>query len=128
MYGSLKTAHYYGATDNTDILIQHKDPSVDGMLTPNRVVAYVWNYANLDETGPLVYEFPAGATAGIIMDIQMRWYADLGTTSPLGGLQMVKYLLLTEGQEIPDGINRDKMEYEVVRIKTLCDVSAYGTN
>ncbi len=31
---------------------------------------------------------------------------------------MIKYLVLTEGQEVPDSINSDKMEYEVVRIKT----------
>ena len=118
LYGSVKTNHYYGATENTDSLVMYQDPSVDGMLTPNRVVTYLFNYPNLNETGPLVYEYPAGETAGLVLDIQMRWLADLGLTSRFGGQQVIKYLLLTEGQELPDGINRDKHEYEVIRLRT----------
>jgi len=119
LFGSMKTNHYYGATGNTDILLMHKDPAVDGMLTPNKVVIYVLNYADLAETGPMVYEYPAGATAGLIMDMQMRFRADLGLTSLYGGQRMVKYLVLTENQQIPDeSINKDKHEYVVVRMKT----------
>jgi hypothetical protein len=118
LYGSVKTNHYYGATKSTDSLVMYQDPSVDGMLTPNRVVTYLFNYPNLDETGPLVYEYPAGETAGLVLDIQERWLADLGLTSRFGGHQVVKYLLLTEGQALPEGINRDKHEYEVLRLKT----------
>jgi len=118
LYGSVKTNHYYGATQNTDSLVMYQDPSVDGMLTPNRVVTYLFNYPNLDETGPLVYEYPAGETAGLVLDIQMRWLADLGLTSRFSGNQVIKYLLLTEGQELPDGIDRDRHEYEVLRLKT----------
>ena len=118
LYGSVKTNHYYGATENTDSLVMYQDPSVNGMLTPNKVVTYLFNYPNLDETGPLVYEYPAGETAGLVLDIQMRWYADLGLTSSFGGQQVIKYLLLTEGQELPEGINLNKREYEVIRLKT----------
>ncbi len=117
-YGSLKTNHYYGAKGNTDCLVMYKDPSVDGMLTPNRVVTYLFNFANLAESGPMVYEYPAGATAGIILDMQMRWHADMGLTSLYGGKRMVKYLILTEDQELPDGINKNKHEYVIVRIRT----------
>ena len=118
LYGSVKTNHYYGATQNTDSLVMYQDPSVNGMLTPNKVVTYLFNYPNLDETGPLVYEYPAGETAGLVLDIQMRWYADLGLTSSFGGQQVIKYLLLTEGQELPDGINLNKREYEILRLQT----------
>ena len=78
LFGSAKTNHYYGATGNTDSLVMYKDPSIDGMLTPNRVVTYLMNFANLAESGPMVFEQPAGATAGLIMDMQMRWHADTG--------------------------------------------------
>jgi len=118
LFGSLKTAHYYGATGNTDSLVMHNDPSVDGMLTPNRVVTYLMNYANLAESGPMVFEQPAGATAGLIMDMQMRWHADTGLTSPYQGKRVVKYLVLTVDQELPDGINKNRHEYVIVRIRT----------
>lgn len=117
LYGSKKTNEYYGATGNTDSLLMYKDPSVDGMLTPNRKVKYLFNYPNLAESGPMVYEYPAGTTAGIILDMQMRWLADLGLTSPYQGRPM-KYLVLTEDQEVPKDINLDKKEYEIVRTKT----------
>lgn len=118
LFGSLKTAHYYGATGNTDSIVMHNDPSIDGMLTPNRAVTYLMNYANLPESGPMVFEQPAGATAGLIMDMQMRWHADTGLTSPYQGKRVVKYLVLTEDQELPDGINKNKHEYVIVRIRT----------
>jgi hypothetical protein len=118
LYGSLKSVRYYGGTQNTDSLVQYLDPSVDGQLTPNKVVTYLFNYPNLDETGPLVYEYPAGETAGLILDIQMRWLADLGLTSRFAGNQVIKYLLMTEGQELPEGLDRDQHEYEVIRLKT----------
>ncbi len=48
LYGSVKTNHYYGATENTDSLVMYQDPSVDGMLTPNKVVLpHVWADKNL---------------------------------------------------------------------------------
>jgi hypothetical protein len=114
LFGSLKTAHYYGATGNTDSLVMHNDPSVDGMLTPNRVVTYLMNYANLAESGPMVFEQPAGATAGLIMDMQMRWHADTGLTSPYQGKRVVKYLVLTVDQELPAGINKNGSSEESV--------------
>ncbi|PHS06570.1 MAG: hypothetical protein COA78_14175 [Blastopirellula sp.] len=119
LFGSLKTNHFYGATGNTDTLVMHKDPAVNGMLTPNKVVFYGVNIANLAESGPMVYEYPAGATAGLIMDMQMRFRADLGLTSLYTGRQVVKYLVLTEDQDLPDeSINQEKHEYVVVRVKT----------
>jgi len=118
LFGTLKTNHYYGATDNTASLVMYRDPSIDGMLTPNRVVTYLMNFANLADTGPMVYEYPAGQTAGLILDIQMRFAVDLGVTSPYGGLRPVKYLVLTADQAVPEGINREREEYVVVRVRT----------
>lgn len=82
--GSLNMNRYYGATGNTDSLVLHNDPATDGQLTPNRVVTYLFNFANISETGPMVYEAPAGPIAGIIMDSQMRWYTDWANFSLSG--------------------------------------------
>jgi hypothetical protein len=117
LYGSLKTNHYYGAVAPTDSLLLYKDPGVDGMLTPNRVVKYLFNYPNLAETGPMIYEMPAGEAAGLILDFQMRWERDLGVTSPYAG-RPVKYLVLTRDQELPKDVNRDFIEYDIVRLRT----------
>ncbi len=124
LYGSVKTNHYYGAVGNTDALLMYRDPSVDGMLTPNRVVQYLFAYPNLAESGPMVFEYPGGETAGIILDIQMRWLADLGVTSPFGS-RPVKYLLLTVDQELPAEVNQETREYEVVRLDTNLAFFAY---
>ncbi|WP_295894080.1 DUF1214 domain-containing protein [uncultured Vibrio sp.] len=118
LYGSRKTNHYYGATGETDVLLMYKDPSVDGMLTPNRVVEYHFSYPNLAETGPLILELPAGEIASIVLDMQMRWHADGGVTSASMGKKPTKYLIMTVDQEVPDDVNLDFNEYEVIKIRT----------
>lgn len=117
LYGSNLTNDYYGATGDTDSLLMYQDPSVDGMLTPNRRVKYLFNYPNLANSGPMVYEFPGGTSAGIILDMQMRFLADLGLTGPYTN-KPVKYLVLTEDQAVPKDINLEKQEYVIVRSKT----------
>ncbi len=114
LFGSKMTNHYYGANGNTDCLIMYNDPSIAGMYTPNTVVAYSFTYPNLKETGPLVFEHPAGATAGIVMDMQMRWLADIGV--PHAGGKAAKYLILHESQELPEGVNEE--EFTILRCPT----------
>lgn len=114
VYGSVKTNRYYGATKGTDVLFMYKDPSIDGMLTPNRKVGYVFSYPNLAETGPLIYEYPAGATAGVVMDVKMRYYIDMGLTSKYGS-KGAKYYIYTEGQNLPTDLPSD---IEAVKIQT----------
>ena len=115
LFGSVKTNQYYGAAaGSTDSLIMYNDASIAGMYTPNTVVAYSFTYPNLTETGPLVFEHPAGATAGIVMDIQMRWLADIGIPHAKGAA--AKYLVLHEDQELPEGV--DESEYTIVRCPT----------
>lgn len=109
LYGSHQTNHFYGATGETDILLMYRDPSVDGMLTPNRVVEYFSSYPNLAETGPLVFEVPAGEIAGLILNMQMRWHADIGVTSPTQGRTPKRFLLLTVDQGVPAEVNLDAL-------------------
>ena len=70
-----------------------------GLLTANATTPYSMAFPNLKETGPLVFEFPAGAIAGGILDF---WQRPLTDTGALGPDQMKggKYLIL--GPDDPD--------------------------
>ncbi len=69
-----------------------------GILTANATTPYVMAFPNLQETGPLVYELPAGPTAGGLMDFWQRPITDLGQTGPDQG-KGVKALVLGPGHE-----------------------------
>ena len=51
-----------------------------GILTANATTPYMMAFPNLKETGPLVFEIPAGPTAGGLLDFWQRPFADLGQT------------------------------------------------
>jgi hypothetical protein len=70
-----------------------------GLLTANATTPYSMAFPNLEKTGPLVFEFPAGAIAGGILDFWQRPLTDTGALGPdqqKGG----KYLIL--GPNDPD--------------------------
>jgi hypothetical protein len=70
-----------------------------GLLTANATTPYSMAFPNLQKTGPLVFEFPAGAIAGGILDFWQRPLTDTGALGPdkqKGG----KYLIL--GPNDPD--------------------------
>jgi hypothetical protein len=64
-----------------------------GILTANATTPYAMAFPNLAETGPLVFEIPAGAMAGGIMDFWQRPMTDAGQTGPDKG-QGGKFLIL----------------------------------
>lgn len=67
-----------------------------GLLTANATTPYSMAFPNLEQTGPLVFEFPEGAIAGGIMDFWQRPLTDTGALGPdkqKGG----KYLILGPG-------------------------------
>ena len=70
-----------------------------GLLTANATTPYVMAFPNMKQTGPLVMEVPAGATAGGVLDFWQRPLTDTGQTGPDKG-QGGKYLVL--GPEDPD--------------------------
>ena len=75
-----------------------------GILTANATTPYVMAFPNLLETGPLVYELPAGPTAGGFMDFWQRPVTDLGQTGPDKGNGAKVLILGPEHEEInPDG-------------------------
>lgn len=69
-----------------------------GILTANATTPYMMAFPNLKETGPMVFEIPAGPTAGGLLDFWQRPFSDLGQTGPDEG-QGAKYLILGPGHE-----------------------------
>jgi len=67
-----------------------------GLLTANATTPYAMAFPNLEKTGPLVFEIPAGALAGGIMDFWERPLTDTGAIGPDKG-QGGKYLILGPG-------------------------------
>jgi hypothetical protein len=70
-----------------------------GLLTANATTPYIMAFPNMKETGPLVFEVPAGPTAGGFVDFWQRPITDSGQTGPDKG-QGGKYLIL--GPDDPD--------------------------
>jgi len=64
-----------------------------GILTANATTPYMMAFPNLKETGPMVFEIPAGPTAGGLLDFWERPFSDLGQTGPDNG-KGAKYLIL----------------------------------
>jgi hypothetical protein len=69
-----------------------------GILTANATTPYMMAFPNLKETGPMIFEVPAGPTAGGLLDFWERPFSDLGQTGPDQG-EGAKYLILGPGHE-----------------------------
>ena len=70
-----------------------------GLLTANATTPYIMSFPDMKETGPLVFEIPAGPTAGGFTDFWQRPITDSGQTGPDKGAGG-KYLIL--GPDDPD--------------------------
>ena len=84
-----------------------------GLLTANATTPYLMAFPKSKETGPLVMEVPAGATAGGITDFWQRPITDSGQTGPEKG-EGGKYLVLG-----PDDPDMKPEGYYVVRSPTV---------
>ncbi len=82
-------------------------------ITANATTPYLWAWYNLSQSGPVVIEEPAGATAGFINDIWQRPVADLGVPGTFKG-KGGKHLILGPGQKVP----ADSKGYDVVHSKS----------
>jgi hypothetical protein len=91
---SARTA--FGASD-TDMVIYESVKDKLGILTANATT----RLPDLSNTGPLVVDYPAGATAGGILDFWQRPITDMGQTGPDGG-QGGKYLIVGPEQQAND--------------------------
>ena len=90
----------FGAEDGDVVYYEsHRDKL--GILTANTVTPYVVGFLNLEKTGPVVIEHPAGPTAGGILDSWQRPLSGTGRVGPDKG-NGGKYLLLGPGQSVDD--------------------------
>ena len=80
------------------IFAGYRDLSV--ILTPNLVTPYIMGLIDLAETGPLVIDYPAGMTAGALIDWWDRPITDVGIPGPDKG-QGARFLLVGPGQQAP---------------------------
>lgn len=90
-----------------------------GLLTANATTPYIMAFPNLGETGPLVFEIPAGPTAGGFTDFWQRPITDSGQTGPDKGAGG-KYLILG-----PDDPMIEPEGYYVFRSPTVNIWSAH---
>lgn len=98
---------------NGDMAIFQGYRNLSVLLTPQLVTTYILALIDLAETGPVVMDYPAGMTAGALIDWWDRPIADVGIPGPDQG-QGARFLLVGPGQEAPqvDG-------YRVLRSRTL---------
>jgi hypothetical protein len=71
----------YGSDGANDFAVLRSLREKRGIVTANLTTPYIFNFSNLKE-GALVVEYPAGKTAGGILDFWQRPLADLGLTGP----------------------------------------------
>lgn len=100
-FASWQDAHrrVFGAAE-TDMVVYESVKDKLGILTPNATTPYIIGMPDLTKTGPLVVDYPAGATAGGIGDFWQRPVTDLGEAGPDKG-KGGKYLVVGPGQDVP---------------------------
>ncbi|MFE4444810.1 DUF1254 domain-containing protein [Streptomyces sp. NPDC056820] len=74
-------AETFGATRFGDFAVCDSLREKRGIVTANLTTPYIMNFTSLAD-GPIVIDYPAGPTAGAILDAWQRPVADLGLTGP----------------------------------------------
>jgi len=92
-----RQAQAYGVTGETDFVVLRSLKEKRGIVTANLTTPYIFNFISLKD-GPLEVEYPAGQTAGGVMDFWQRPVADLGLTGPDQG-QGGKYIVVGPEQD-----------------------------
>lgn len=100
-FAEFQRAHekVFGAADG-DVVIYDDLQSKLGILTSNATTPYIVAFADLDRTGPLVIDIPAGAVAGMVNDFWQRPVTDFGLAGPDKG-KGGKYLMVAPNHEDP---------------------------
>lgn len=89
-----------GVTDHTKVMLMAPLNSNPLFLTGNTDTVYGSTFFNLEETGPMVIEIPAGLGPGTINDAFFRFVADTGAPGPDKG-KGGKYLILGPDDKEP---------------------------
>jgi hypothetical protein len=96
----MKQAHEQNTgAGNGDAAIYEGYRSVSVLLTPNLVTTYIIATLDLAAQGPMVLDYPAGATAGAVVDWWDRPVTDVGQPGPDKG-EGAKYLFVGPGQDV----------------------------
>ena len=77
-------AKAYGVAGRGGFIVLKSFNEKLGVVTANLTTPYIFNFDNI-EGDPLFIDYPAGATAGGVLDMWQRPVADLGLTGPDGG-------------------------------------------
>ncbi len=88
----------YGATNETDFVVLRSLKEKRGIVTANLTTPYIFNFISL-KAGPLLIHYPAGQTAGGILDFWQRPVADIGLTGPDQG-KGGKYIIVGPEHEV----------------------------
>ncbi len=94
-----------GATEAHHLVVTEKLMDSNPIfLTANTDTVYAFSTFDLEKTGPLVIEVPAGSGPGTVNDAFFRFVVDMGAPGPDKG-QGGKYLIVPPGYEgeLPDG-------------------------
>ncbi len=102
-----------------DLVVYDDYRSKSVILTANTTTPYISSIINLAESGPVVIGYPAGATAGALIDWWDRPITDLGIPGPDRG-QGTQVLLVGPGQEVPAS-----GDYRVLHSRTVSVWFAY---
>lgn len=71
----------YGLISEHDIVVLRSLKEKRGIVTGNLTVPYMFGYVDL-KAGPVVFDYPAGATASGFVDVWQRTVTDIGQTGP----------------------------------------------
>jgi hypothetical protein len=71
----------YGVTGETDFVVFDSLKEKRGIVTANLTTPYIINFISL-ASGPLEIHYPAGQTAGGVIDFWQRPVCDMGLTGP----------------------------------------------
>jgi len=92
-------------------------------ITANATTDYMFTWVNLEETGPMVIDVPAGLIAGFVSDLWQRAPADLGVPGKFSG-KGAKRILIGPGQHAPKGsegfdIIRSETNHNLILIRII---------
>jgi len=96
----------FGVSGTNDFVVLKSLREKRGILTANLITPYIFNFNSLTE-GPLLIDYPAGKTAGGILDFWQRPIADLGLTGPDQG-NGGRYIIVGPGDD-PKKYNNSEM-------------------
>ncbi|MER8104851.1 DUF1254 domain-containing protein [Kitasatospora sp. NPDC094016] len=79
-----QAAETFGASGFGDFVVYQTLREKRGILTANLTTPYIGSFLSLAD-GPVLFDYPAGPTAGGVLDFWQRPAVDLGQTGPDGG-------------------------------------------